>query len=154
MKGGADHQGCADDQREEGKECADRHTETGMITREDKGSAERQMEEWMCSHQKSNMQIIRERDELIQRRRDAIRETLTPRKEWITREKTGCADRHGEEGTRTTREAGKRWSAREGRDAPIVREKQGSADHQTGRNALIATWERTCAERQIEEEKC
>ena len=86
MKAGADHQGCADDQREEGKECADRHTETGMITREDKGSAERQMEEWMCSHQKSNVQIIREKDELIQRRRDAIRETLTPRKEWITRE--------------------------------------------------------------------
>ena len=46
-----------------------------------------------------------------------------------------------------------RWSAREGRDAPIVREKQGSADYQTGRDALIATWERRCAERQIEEEK-
>ena len=76
------------------KECAGRHTETGMITREDKGSAERQMEEWMCSHQKSNMQIIRERNELVERRRDAIRETLTPRKEWITREKKECAD-HG-----------------------------------------------------------
>ena len=46
-----------------------------------------------------------------------------------------------------------RWSARECREAPIVREKQGSADYQPGRDALIATWERRCVERQIEEEK-
>ena len=46
--------------------------------------------------QKSNVQIIRERDELIQRRRDALRETLTTRKEGNIREKTGCADRQWE----------------------------------------------------------